>query len=313
MHILLVFVIPLILIVVIWRCFSVNPKKQNDGPLKNPSGLYKRIAKMYDDSCYLWEQTWGEHLHHGFYGFDGKLKTDHKQAQVDLIEEVLKWAGITKATRILDSGCGVGGSSRYLARKFNAKVTGITLSPVQAQRGNELAKEQHLETQCDFRVADALNTPFEENTFDVVWALESGEHMPDKEQFVKECTRVLKPGGVVVMVVWCHRNEPPPLTESEISHLKRIYKVYELPYMCSLESFVKYAKESGLKDIKSSDWSQAVAPFWIAVIKSAFSFKTLVMLIASGWKIIRAAFGMVLMITGFRRKLIVFGLVRGTK
>ncbi len=62
---------------------------------------------------------------------------------------------------------------------------------------------------CQFQVADALAMPFEDDAFDLVWSMESGEHMPDKRQFVKELARVCKPGGTILVVMWCHRNLEP--------------------------------------------------------------------------------------------------------
>ncbi|MDX2096423.1 MAG: methyltransferase domain-containing protein, partial [Leptolyngbyaceae cyanobacterium bins.59] len=170
--------------------------------------LYQRIQKFYDESSGLWEQVWGEHMHHGYYGPDGRQPKERRQAQIDLIEELLQWAGVQKADRILDVGCGIGGSSLYLADKFHAKATGITLSPVQAQRARERASAA--EISANFEVADALNQPFADNTFDLVWSLESGEHMPDKAAFLQECYRVLKPGGTFILATWCHRSALPP-------------------------------------------------------------------------------------------------------
>lgn len=56
-----------------------------------------------------------------------------------------------------------------------------------------------------FQVGDALQQPFADGQFDLVWSLESGEHMPDKAQFVGELARVCAPGGRVIVVTWCHR------------------------------------------------------------------------------------------------------------
>jgi tocopherol O-methyltransferase len=77
---------------------------------------------------------------------------------------------------------------------------------VQAARGNALAEEQGLGDRVSFRVADALQQPFPDASFDLVWSLESGEHMPDKEQFVGELARVCAPGGRIIIVTWCHRS-----------------------------------------------------------------------------------------------------------
>lgn len=54
-------------------------------------------------------------------------------------------------------------------------------------------------------VENALRLPFEDGSFDLCWSLESGEHMPDKQQWLTEVQRVLKPGGTFVCVTWCHR------------------------------------------------------------------------------------------------------------
>lgn len=59
------------------------------------------------------------------------------------------------------------------------------------------------------QVADALQQPFQDGEFDLVWSLESGEHMPDKRRFVGELARVCAPGGRIIIVTWCHRQAPP--------------------------------------------------------------------------------------------------------
>ncbi len=278
------------------------------------TALQQQIQQFYDASSSLWEQIWGEHMHHGYYGAEGKIKKDRRQAQIDLIEELLQWSGIQQAENILDVGCGIGGSSLYLAKKFNAKVTGITLSPVQASRAAERATEALLNTQASFQVADAQNMPFADNSFDLVWSLESGEHMPDKTKFMQECYRVLKPGGKFIMVTWCHRStENEALTIDEKQHLADIYRVYCLPYVISLPEYAEIARNLPLQNISTADWSKAVAPFWDVVIDSAFNFEALVGLIRSGWGTIQAALSLGLMSRGYDRGLIKFGLLCGTK
>lgn len=167
--------------------------------------LYQQIREFYDASSPLWESIWGEHMHHGFYGLGGTERLNRRQAQIELIEEFLAWGKVEQVGNFVDVGCGIGGSTLYLADKFNAQGVGITLSPVQANRAIARATEQNLQDQVEFKVADALNMPFRDGEFDLVWTLESGEHMPNKRQFLQECTRVLKPGGKLLMATWCHR------------------------------------------------------------------------------------------------------------
>ncbi len=287
--------------------------------------LNQQIQQFYDASSGLWEQVWGEHMHHGYYGADGRQKKERRQAQIDLIEELLRWAQITQPDhgspeRILDIGCGIGGSSLYLAEKFNANVTGITLSPVQAGRATDRAKATGLSGGAEtgaiaqFQVADALKMPFADQSFDFIWSLESGEHMPDKAKFMQECYRVLKPGGTFLMVTWCHRPiAQEPLTDEEQKHLAEIYRVYCLPYVLSLPEYEAIAQTLNFQQIRTADWSTAVAPFWDVVIDSAFNFEAIVGLLTSGWTTIQAALSLGLMQRGYQSGLVRFGLLTATR
>ncbi len=275
--------------------------------------LQEKIKNFYDASSGLWEQVWGEHMHHGYYGADGQQRKERKQAQIDLIEECLSWAKVESASQILDVGCGIGGSSLYLAEKYGASVAGITLSPVQANRAAQRAEAAGLSSRVSFQVADALAMPFADASFDLVWSMESGEHMPDKQQFLRECHRVLKPGGKFLMITWCHRPTPPALTPDEQQHLEKIYRVYCLPYVISLPEYAQIAQNIGFEAIQTADWSEAVAPFWNLVIDSAFTPAALIGLLQSGWTTIQAALSLSLMSRGYERGLVKFGLLCGQK
>jgi tocopherol O-methyltransferase len=272
--------------------------------------LQQRIQHFYDASSGLWEQVWGEHMHHGYYGADGRIPKERRQAQIDLIEELLRWAEVQQASQIIDVGCGIGGSSLYLAQKFNAAVAGITLSPVQANRASQRASAAGLANRAQFQVADALGMPFPDQSFDLVWSLESGEHMPDKQKFLQECQRVLRPGGKLIMATWCHRDiSTQPLSADEQRHLEKIYQVYCLPYVISLPQYEAIAADLSFQQIRTVDWSEAVAPFWNVVIDSALTPAALVGLVQAGWGTIQAALSLGLMSRGYQRGLVKFGVL----
>jgi len=283
------------------------------------NNLYQDIREFYDASSGLWEQIWGEHMHHGYYGKNGNYKLDRRQAQIELIEELLLWSNCPSGNppeNVVDVGCGIGGSTLHLAQKFGCNATGITLSPVQASRAKERAIEAGLDSKVNFEVANALDMPFADDTFDLVWSLESGEHMPDKAKFLAECYRVLKPGGKIIFATWCHRETNSlagDLTKSEIAHLKEIYRVYCLPYVISLSEYRAIATECGFKDLKADDWSTAVAPFWDVVIDSAITPQAVVGLVQAGWQTVQGALSLNLMSRGYDRGLIRFGLINATK
>ncbi|CAA7019531.1 unnamed protein product [Microthlaspi erraticum] len=286
--------------------------------------LREGIAEFYNETSGLWEEIWGDHMHHGFYDPDSSVQlsdSGHREAQIRMIEESLRFAGVTdgeeeeeekKIKRVVDVGCGIGGSSRYLASKFGAECVGITLSPFQAKRANDLAAAQSLSNKVSFQVADALDQPFEDGTFDLVWSMESGEHMPDKAKFVNELVRVAAPGGRIIIVTWCHRNlsqGEEALQPWEQNLLDRICKTFYLPAWCSTSDYVQLLQSLSLEDIKYADWSDNVAPFWPAVIRTALTWKGLVSLLRSGMKSIKGALTMPLMIEGFKKGVIKFGII----
>ncbi|KAF5735303.1 Gamma-tocopherol methyltransferase [Tripterygium wilfordii] len=280
--------------------------------------LRKGIAEFYDESSGLWENIWGDHMHHGFYDPNAEASiSDHRTAQLRMIEEALRFAGVSedaekKPKSVVDVGCGIGGSSRYLAKKYGAKCQGITLSPVQAQRANALAAAQGLSGEVSFEVADALEQPFPDGQFDLVWSMESGEHMPDKRKFVQELARVAAPGGTIIIVTWCHRDLAPSeqsLEPWEKELLRKICNAFYLPDWCSTANYVELLQSSSLQDIKTADWSQYVAPFWPAVIRSALTWKGFTSLLRAGFKTIKGALAMPLMIEGYKKGLIKFAIL----
>lgn len=279
-----------------------------------PASFTKRIQVFYDESSRLWEQVWGEHMHHGYYG---DPIDSPQEAQRVLIEKILEWGGGPRTPltpqSILDVGCGIGGSTLYLASKYRAVATGITLSPVQAKRAADRAAMAGLSEHVQFQVADALAMPFADNSFDLVWSLESGEHMPNKGQFLSECCRVLKPGGRLIVATWCHRDSNPPLTLQEKDHLAQLYRLYHLPYVISLSDYETLAQALPLQTLKTADWSRAVAPFWDDVVKSALNPQVLWGILTAGWKTVEGAMAIPLMMSGYSSGLIRYGLLTGIK
>jgi len=174
----------LIALSIIWR---INARKYIS------SGT---VASAYDawTKDKLLERLWGEHIHLGFYPLE-KKNIDFRKAKVQFVHELVMWSGLDKlpkGSRILDVGCGIGGSSRILAKYYGFNVTGITISPAQVKRAKELTP---FDLNCNFQVMDALDLKFQDGSFDAVWSVEAGAHMNDKTKFADEMLRTLRPGG----------------------------------------------------------------------------------------------------------------------
>ena len=118
------------------------------------------------------------------------------------------------------------------------------------------------------------------------------------------------------MATWCHRptnSWAGELTAQERKHLEKIYQVYCLPYVISLPEYEQLALNCGFQNLRSADWSTAVAPFWDVVIDSALNLQAVTGLLKSGWQTIQAALSLNLMSKGYEMDLIRFGLICATK
>lgn len=295
-------------------------------PYGDDKRLYEGIQDFYNKSSGIWEQVWGEHMHSGFYGTDGSdVEKDPQQAQHDMMEQLLNFSGLNtkgkrdKVGKIIDIGCGVGGSSRFLARSCqNADVTGVTLSDYQAGRAQAINSAEGMDTRVTNEVANALRLPYPDDSFDLAWSLESGEHMPDKEVWLAEVYRILKPGGTFVCVTWCHREEDDEaggeLSTAEVRHLGRISYNYHLPEWVPLSRYVEVCGKTGLQVGRTEDWTPSIMPFWPAVIRSALRPLVLLQLLCcTSWATIKGAITAILMMQGFNMQLLVFGAFVATK
>ena len=100
------------------------------------------VASSYDSwtNDRLLENLWGEHIHLGFYE-KPRIKKDFRKAKVDFVHELVRWSGLNqlpKGSRVLDVGCGIGGSSRILSDYYGFDVIGISISQEQVKRAYEL-------------------------------------------------------------------------------------------------------------------------------------------------------------------------------
>jgi MPBQ/MSBQ methyltransferase len=225
------------------------------------------VANSYDqwtDDGIL-EFYWGEHIHLGHYGSPVQRK-DFLVAKADFVHEMAKWGGLDKLPRgstLLDVGCGIGGSSRILARDYGFSVTGVTISPQQVKRATELTPK---DLDAKFQVDNAMKLSYPDASFDVVWSVEAGPHMDDKAVFAKELIRVLKPGGILVVADWNQRDDRlKPLNWWEKVVMKQLLDQWAHPAFSSIEGFSELLEGTGLVEgkVKTGDWTKETLPSWI--------------------------------------------------
>lgn len=251
-----------------------------------PDKIVDNIAAFWDKISLSWRTIIGPHIHHGYYS-TAKISFV-ENAQEILLEKLCAEIVIKRGMQILDVGCGMGETSLYLARKYGARMIGITLSQEQKAMACQLATENK-ELDLDFRIDDAhLLKSIAENSQDLVWSLESCEQFYDKEEFIKQAFRVLKPGGQLMIATWCADKE-----HFEGNAAKRYYSIckeFLLPYMPTKEEYNRIIQVYFTVN-KILDWSQQVKQSWslgIAELKKHSWLKLIKLGGLTGFRFIRS-------------------------
>lgn len=114
-------------------------------------------------------------------------------------EMVCERMELAPGMKVLDVGCGLGGSARFMAGRFGVDVEGVDLTPEFVQVGNELTREVGLDGKVRLVEGSALALPHEEGVFDRASVLHVGMNIEDKRGLFAEISRVLRPGGLLAV------------------------------------------------------------------------------------------------------------------
>jgi MPBQ/MSBQ methyltransferase len=280
------------------------------------------VAQAYDrwTNDALLETLWGDHVHLGHYGVPPRPR-DFRAAKVDFVHALVRWSGLDRlppGSRLLDVGCGIGGSARILARDYGFDVLGISISPAQIARATALTPPD-LAERCRFAVMDALDLDLAAGHFDAVWSVEAGPHMPDKQRYADELLRVLRPGGLLAVADWNRRDPadgPPNALERWV--LRQLLEQWAHPAFASIRSLsanLEGSSEAGGLRILADDWSVATIPSWRDSILEGVRRPGAMLALGPGALIqgLREIPTLLLMDWAFRTGLMQFGVFRGSK
>jgi tocopherol O-methyltransferase len=231
---------------------STAPFRKQSATLPRPNDK-RKIVEHYDFVSPYYQSLWGEHIHHGYW-----IRGDESKelAQLQLMEHLAELANVQTGAAVLDIGCGFGGSSLYLAQKYKASATGITISPVQVEMARKAAVAAQLDVRFLLMDAEALDFPL---PFDLLWSVESISHYHDHRSFFVNAARFLKPGGTFALTDWFKRADlSAAQTHKFIEPIERGMYV-ELETMDAYES---HLLASGLQIVHRQDLSRQCAKSW---------------------------------------------------
>lgn len=212
------------------------------------------VAGHYNELDRFYRKLWGEHVHHGLWRTGRETPTEAVELLLDFVAEHLQ---VSPGDKLCDVGCGYGGTCRYFARKYNAEVTGFTLSAAQHQFASELAAETG---NPKYELCNWEQNQLAAESFDRVVSIECISHVENKETFFREIARVLKPGGRAVVIAWLARHKP--------NHWERVHLLEpiciegRLPGMGSAADYQQLIAEQGMNLVGYSEFSRQVARTW---------------------------------------------------
>jgi tocopherol O-methyltransferase len=208
------------------------------------------VARHYDVLDRHYREIWGEHLHHGLWLTGHETVEEATAALVDLVADR---AGVGRGTTVCDVGCGYGATARALAVARGAVVTGLTVSEAQFRfaEGTTEGGNPH------YLLSDWLHNDLPSASFDAVVAIESVSHMGDKPGAFRECRRVLRPGGRLVVCDWLAGER----AGRELL-LRPIRAGGRLPHMCTFAEYAALMRRAGFEVIRSEDLSPGVRRTW---------------------------------------------------
>ena len=214
------------------------------------------IRKHYDRLSIFYRLLWGEHIHHGYWENGESIK----RAQVRLMEKLAEKARIPRGATVLDLGCGLGGSVFWLAEQYNCRVTGLTISPVQAQMASRRARTKRLNDRVRFLVEDANAWSPTTEIVDAIWIMESSEHFRNKPNFFERCATALKPGGVLAICAWLRGKR-----STDADRMKLVETIGQAMLSASLDTldqYVDWMHRAGLIVETAEDITANIAPTW---------------------------------------------------
>lgn len=228
-------------------------------PLSEPHApAIEAVAAHYDSLDCFYRDIWGENIHHGLW------LTGHESAEeavVQMSRRVLARLELGRGARIADIGCGYGATARLAAEEYGAHVVGLTVSEVQKSYADQFSVSRG---SVAIRLQDWADAEFSDGEFDAAFALESLEHIADKEGFARGMRRALSPGGRLVIATWLRSDRVSSWSQRYL--LDPLCREGRLPPLTTAGSLDAMLRAAGFSEVEVDNLTARVAKTWNVVI-----------------------------------------------
>jgi cyclopropane fatty-acyl-phospholipid synthase-like methyltransferase len=226
------------------------------------------ITEYYTESHLDYQLIWQLPVSHGLHaGYHDDEHRRHGAAVENMNRVLADKVDIGHEDRVLDCGCGVGGSTVWLADNRGASACGIDLVPMQLRKAADLASDRGVADRVDFSRQDFTRTAFPDDSFDVIWGIEAICHAEDKRDFLDEAARLLRDGGRLVVSDGFQAVDA--LTPAEREAMDVWLDGWAVPNLDSVDAFSDGLVEAGFADVTVEDATESVMPsskrlYWVS-------------------------------------------------
>ncbi len=227
-----------------------------------------QIREHYDSLALIYSTFWGDHIHHGLFETG---KESASAAQFLMLSHCVEMLGLRGQERVLDCGCGHGGTLLHLATGLGCTGIGLTLSPKQAKIASQNVSRAGVEDKIKFHVQDVGTFDFPADDFDVVWAMESTEHFFDKPSFFRNIAATLRPEGQSLLAAWTGSMSSPRVSE--------VARAFLCPELWTAEQYRAAITASGMQVTNCEDLTARIIRTWEICQQHAKTAKAVVKLL----------------------------------
>jgi len=176
---------------------SLESRQEN---VRNIAEHYEYVADVFGREESYRGNAWMSPAPIMNIGYWERGATSARQAQEDFVHFAASRLGPLEGRHVLDAGCGLAGPASILAHDYGAQIDGITIVPRQIEWAQRFLAAHQLDDRVRVHLGSAMDMPFADETFDIVLSLEAAHCFADKSRFLAEASRVLRPGGTLLVI-----------------------------------------------------------------------------------------------------------------